>query len=76
MSNPEISGIFKEMEKTIITLMKEAGVINEDMAKVMELQSQNIQNQMSQMGIDSFPGGIFPGSSTNDLLQQQQKNQF
>jgi hypothetical protein len=35
------------MEKSIIVLMKEAGVINEDMAKVMELQSLNIQNQMS-----------------------------
>jgi hypothetical protein len=76
MSNPEISGIFKEMEKAIITLMKDAGVINEDMAKVMELQSQHIQNQMSEMGLGSFPGGIFPGSSPNDLLQQQQKSQF
>jgi|688.fasta_scaffold423013_1 hypothetical protein len=64
------------MEKAIIVLMKDSGVINEDMAKVMELQSQHIQNQMSEMGLGSVPGGIFPGSNPNDLLQFQQKNQF
>jgi hypothetical protein len=47
ISNPEIASIFKDMEKSILILMKESGVITEDMAKVMEMQSQQIQNQMS-----------------------------
>lgn len=69
MTKPEVSSIFKEMEKAIIILMKDSGVINEDMAKVMEMQSQHIQNQLSEMGLGSLPTGIFPGSSPNDLLQ-------
>lgn len=64
------------MEKVILVLMRESGVISEDMAKVMEMQSQHIQNQMSEMGFGGSPGGIFPGSNPNDLLQFQQKNQF
>ena len=64
------------MEKVILILMKESGVISEDMAKVMEIQSQNIQNQISEMGFTGNPGGILPGSNPNDLLQFQQKNQF
>ena len=35
MTNPEVGALFKEMEKAIILLMKDSGVINEDMAKVM-----------------------------------------
>ena len=64
------------MEKVILILMKESGVISEDMAKVMEIQSQNIQNQISEMGFTGKPGGILPGSNPNDLLQWQQKNEF
>lgn len=64
------------MEKVILVLMRESGVISEDMAKVMEMQSQHIQNQMSEMGLGGSPGGILPGSNPNDLLQFQQKNQF
>lgn len=69
LNNPEISAIFKDMEKAIITLMTEAGVINEDMAKVMQMQGEQIQKQMAEMGLGNIPSGIFPGSNPNDLLQ-------
>ena len=35
LSSPEVTALFKDMEMAIITLMKETGIINEDMAKVM-----------------------------------------
>ena len=43
-SNPDIANIFKELEAAIIVLMKDCEIINEDMAKAIELQSQQIQS--------------------------------
>ena len=57
--------------------MRESGVISEDMAKVMEMQSEQIQKQMAEMGFVGGQGsGIFPGSNPNDLLSFQQKSQM
>lgn len=70
------------MEAAIITLMKETGVINEDMAKVIEMQSQHIQNSMGDLGQGVFAqgqgplGGVLPGSNPMELLQNQQRQQF
>jgi len=41
--------------------MRDAGVITEDMAKVIEMQSQQIQNQVNNMNQNS--SGLFPGSN-------------
>jgi hypothetical protein len=80
LNNPEVSSIFKEMEAAIITLMKETGVINEDMAKVIEMQSQHIQNSIGDLNPNAFgqglSGGVLPGSNPMELLQNQQKHQF
>lgn len=68
------------MEAAIITLMKETGVINEDMAKVIEMQSQQIQNSIGDLNPNAFGqgplGGVLPGSNPMELLQNQQKHQF
>lgn len=66
------------MEMTIINLMKEAGVINEDMAKVIEMQSKNIQKNIGNLNQSQQGplGGVLPGSNPIDLLQNQQRQQF
>ena len=51
------------------------------MAKVMEMQSQQIQNSLGDVSQAMFGqgppmGGVFPGSNPLDLLQNQQKHQF
>ncbi len=82
MNNPEVSAIFKEMETAIIHLMREAEIINEDMAKVIEMQSQNIQNHAGDVYNNMYgqaqgqPGGILPGSNPLDLLRDSQKHQL
>ena len=80
LNNPEVSALFKEMETAIIKLMKDTGIINEDMAKVIEMQSQQIQGTFGDlnqnMGQGPLGGGVLPGSNPLDLLQNQQKQQF
>ena len=61
------------METRILFLMKDANVITEDMLKVMLFQSEQIQNQLNQMGLGKGTGGIFPGSTAEDILKEQQK---
>jgi hypothetical protein len=51
------------METKILFLMKDANVITEDMLKVMLYQSEQIQNQLNQIGLGKGLGGIFPGST-------------
>ena len=50
------------------------------MAKVIQMQSQQIQNSVGEMGQNMFgqnqTGGVFPGSNPLDLLQSQQRQQF
>lgn len=58
--------------------MKETGVINEDMAKVIEMQSKNIQKNVGNLSPNQQGplGGVLPGSNPIELLQNQQKQQF
>lgn len=61
--------------------MKDCGIITEDMAKVIQMQSQNIQNNMADLGqnnpfAQNPMAGSFPGSNPMDLLQSQQRHQF
>lgn len=80
LSNPEVANIFKEMEQCIITLMMDCGIITEDMAKVIQMQSQNIQNNVGDLGQNPSAqnpmGGVLPGSNPIELLQNQQRHQF
>ena len=46
LNNPEVSALFKDMETAIIVLMRDCEIINEDMAKVIQMQSQQIQGQL------------------------------
>ena len=50
------------------------------MAKVIQMQSQQIQNNLGDLGQGMFGqnpmGGVFPGSNPIQLLQNQQKAQF
>jgi hypothetical protein len=54
------------METSIIRLMKDAGVINEDMARIMQIHSQQIQSQVAQVDPtvqgQNPQSGVFPGS--------------
>ena len=46
--------------------MRDAGVINEDMAKVIEMQSKQMQNQMADINPNILAqglGGVLPGSN-------------
>jgi len=80
LSNPEVANIFREMEQCIITLMMDCGIITEDMAKVIQMQSQNIQNNVGDLGQNPSAqnpmGGVLPGSNPIELLQNQQRHQF
>lgn len=68
------------MENSIIKLMMDCGIINEDMAKVIQMQSQNIQNNIGDLSQNPFAqnpmGGVLPGSNPIELLQNQQRHQF
>ena len=80
MTNPQVADIFKEMEAAIIILMRECDIINEDMAKVIQMQSQQMQNQLGDLSQGMFGGnpmgGVLPGSNPIELLQNQQRQQF
>ena len=60
--------------------MQECGIINEDMAKMIQMQSQQIQSglgDLSQGANNQNPmGGVLPGSNPIELLQAQQRQQF
>ena len=60
--------------------MMDCGIINEDMAKVIQMQSQNIQNNIGDLSQNPFAqnpmGGVLPGSNPIELLQNQQRHQF
>lgn len=68
------------MENSIIKLMMDCGIINEDMAKVIQMQSQHIQNNIGDLSQNPFAqnpmGGVLPGSNPIELLQNQQRHQF
>jgi hypothetical protein len=49
------------MESAIINLMMETGVINQDMAKVIEMQSKNIQNNIGNLNQTNYGEGLFEG---------------
>lgn len=49
------------MESAIINLMMETGVINQDMAKVIEMQSKNIQNNIGNLNQTNYEEGLFEG---------------
>ena len=53
--------------------MQETGIISEDMAKVIQMQSQQIQSQAGDFYNNIYgpnpQGGVFPGSNPQDLLQ-------
>ena len=71
MGNPDFANVFKEMETAIIQLISEAGIITEDAAKLMQMQSEQIQNQYANLQAHlSQPNssGAFPGSNPLDLL--------
>jgi hypothetical protein len=65
------------MESAIIVLMRECDIINEEMAKVIQMQSQQIQSHLGDLsqGANTM-GGNFPGSNPMELLQNQQRHQF
>ena len=50
------------------------------MAKVIQMQSQQMQNSVGDLGQGMFgqapTGGVFPGSNPIELLQNQQRQQF
>lgn len=50
------------------------------MAKVIQMQSQQIQNSMGDLSQGMFGqnqmGGVLPGSNPIELLQNQQRQQF
>ena len=67
------------MESVIIDLMRDCGVIDEEMAKVIKMQSEQMQSQMGDINQNIFGqnnvGGVLPGSNPMELLQNQQRQQ-
>jgi hypothetical protein len=61
MTNPEIMGIFKEMELAIIKLMQDLGIITQEAGNFMQAQTQQ--------GINPNVPGLMPGMQpgTNPL---------
>lgn len=68
MTNPDFTGLFKEMELNIIKLMEQIGAIPEQLSQYMQTQTTTAPQGQSLPGA----GGVLPGSNPMDMLQLQQ----
>lgn len=72
MTNPEIMGVFREMEVAIIKLMQELGIISPEAGNYMQQQTQF----QSGSPTPNLLAGMQPGTNPLELLQLQQMQQF
>lgn len=72
MTNPEIMGVFREMELAIIKLMQELGIISPEAGDYMQKQTQFQQGAPTP----NLLAGMQPGTNPLELLQLQQMQQF
>jgi hypothetical protein len=72
MTNPEVMGIFRDMELAIIKLMQELGIISPEAGNYMQQQTQFTPGSNPP----NLLAGMQPGTNPMDLLQLQQRQQF